>query len=244
MRELVVRDFKLRYNRSILGVGWSLLAPLAQLGILSFVFRVILPIHTPNYTTFLFTGLLAWSWFQGSLLAGTTTVRQNKDLLDQVGFPIAIFPVISVSSQFLHMVLALPILIFFLWLDGEGLSLALIALPAIVALQFVLSLGLTYFVAPMQVVFYDTEHILRIALTLLFYLSAIFYDLKTVPAQYRGFYAFNPVVYLIATYRKILLDGQFPAWLPFLAWSAVGALLLAAGRRFYTRLHYRFIQVM
>src|SRR5262245_18195595 len=101
LRELVVRDFKLRNNRSILGIGWSLLAPLAQLGILSFVFRVVVPVNIPNYTTFLFSGLLPWTWFQSSLTVAAIAARQNKDLVQQVGFPVAMLPVISMTSEFL-----------------------------------------------------------------------------------------------------------------------------------------------
>lgn len=244
VRELVVRDFKLRYNRSILGVGWSLLAPLAQLGVLSFVFRVVLPIHVPNYTTFLFSGLLPWTWFQSSLFAATTAARQNKDLVQQVGFPVAVFPVIAVASQFIHMLMALPILVFFLWLDGTPVSSALVFLPIIVSLQFSMTLGLAYFVAPLQAIFHDTEHILRITLMLLFYMSAIFYDPASVPTKYSLLFELNPMVYLITAYRTVLLQAELPALLPFLAWTAFAVVLLVAGYRFYMRLHYRFIQEM
>ena len=67
LRELVVRDMKLRYKRSVLGIAWSLLNPLAQLLVFSIVFRLVLPLNIPNYAAFLFTGLLAWTWFQSSL---------------------------------------------------------------------------------------------------------------------------------------------------------------------------------
>jgi len=87
IRELVGRDLKLRYKRSIIGVGWSLLVPLAQLAALTFVFTVIVPIRQPNFSTFLFCGLLPWSWFSTSLLAATASLYQNKDLIQQVGFP-------------------------------------------------------------------------------------------------------------------------------------------------------------
>jgi lipopolysaccharide transport system permease protein len=240
--ELVVRDFKLRYNRSILGIGWSLLAPLAQLGILSFVFRVVVPVNVPNFTTFLFAGLLPWTWFSSSLLAAATAAHRNKDLVQQVGFPVAMLPVIAVMSEFLHMVLALPILVFFMWIDGQPLSLALAALPAIALLQFVLTLALSFIVAPLQMLFHDTEHLLRIALLLLFYVSAVFYAPDSVPPEFAIYYLLNPIVYLLTAYRTILIGGAWPALGPFLVWSAACLVLLVASYRFYMRLHFRFIQ--
>jgi lipopolysaccharide transport system permease protein len=218
------------------------LAPLAQLGILSFVFRIVVPVNIPNFSTFLFVGLLPWTWFQSSLLAAATAARQNKDLVQQVGFPVAILPVISIASEFLHLVMALPILVFFMWFDGHLVSAALLALPAILVCQFLLTLGLAFFVAPLQAIFHDTEHLLRIGLTLLFYLSAVFYAPESVPQQFALFYELNPIVYLLSSYRSVLLDGAVPALLPFVAWTAVFAALAAAGYWFYMRLYFRFIQ--
>ena len=158
LRELVVRDIKLRYNRSILGVAWSLLVPLAELGILNFVFATVLPLHVPHFVSYLFSGLLPWAWFSSSLLAATVATRQHKDLLQQVGFPAGILPVITITSQFIHFLLALPILFTFLWMDGRPLTFALAALPVVMALQFAFTLGLAYFLAPLEALFHDTQH--------------------------------------------------------------------------------------
>jgi lipopolysaccharide transport system permease protein len=241
VRELVVRDIKLRYNRSILGIGWSLAVPLAQLAILNFVFGVILPFHIPDFTTYLFSGLLPWTWFQSSLLAVTKATRQNKDLLQQVGFPVGILPVITVTSQFFHFVLALPILFAFLWFDGKSLSIAIVALPAVMALQFLLTLGISYFVVPLEAFFHDTEHLLSLGLFLLFYLTPVFYDPSSLPEKYALIYGLNPLVHLLGAYRSILIDGAFPSATFFLAGGAIAGLLVAVGYAVYRRLHYYLI---
>ena len=90
LRELVVRDMKLRYKRSVLGVAWSILNPLAQLLVFGFVFRFILPVKIPNYSSFLFCGVLAWNWFSSSLLLSTGAIVDNRDLIKRPGFPAAI----------------------------------------------------------------------------------------------------------------------------------------------------------
>src|SRR5215475_3862893 len=90
LHELVVRDMKLRYKRSVLGIGWSLLNPLAQLLVYRFIFEDVLPVNVPNYTSYLFCGVLVWTWFQMSLVFATSSVVDNRDLIKRPGFPVAV----------------------------------------------------------------------------------------------------------------------------------------------------------
>src|SRR3954464_11554879 len=83
LRELVVRDMKLRYKRSYLGIGWTLVNPLMQLMVYSFVFRVLFNVQTPNYMLQLFIGIACWTWFQAGVLESTVAILQNRDLIRQ-----------------------------------------------------------------------------------------------------------------------------------------------------------------
>ena len=242
LRELVVRDIKLRYKRSLLGVGWSLLVPLAQLMILHFIFTLVLPLNVPNYATFLYSGLLPWTWFQTSLLSATLAVSENRELVRQVGFPIWILPIVTVTSQFVHFLLSLPFLFLFLWIDNCPVTGAVLALPLVVALQFLLTVALAYFVSTFQVFFYDTQHLLGIVLMLLFYMTPVFYALSAVPPQYALFFDVNPMVHLLGAYRRILIDGAFPSAPVMFLVAAGTVVLLALGNRLYTRLRHRFVQ--
>src|SRR5215468_1809870 len=94
LRELVVRDMKLRYKRSVLGLGWSLLNPLAQLLVYKFIFEQVLPVNVPNFTSYLFSGVLVWNWFHMSLVLATSSIVDNRDLIKRPGFPIAILPAV------------------------------------------------------------------------------------------------------------------------------------------------------
>lgn len=242
LRELVVRDMKLRYNRSIFGIAWSMLVPLAELAILNFVFGTILPLNIPHFSSFLFCGLLPWTWFHSSLLAATAATRQHKDLLQQVGFPAGILPVISITSQFMHFLLALPILVAFLWFDERPLTTAAALLPVVMALQFAFTLGLAYILAPLEALFHDTQHVLGLGLTLLFYLSGVFYAPAAIPPNYAILYGLNPLVHLLGAYRSILVHGAIPPVMPLVGVAALSAILLGVGHRFYMHLHYRMIQ--
>jgi lipopolysaccharide transport system permease protein len=238
---LVGRDMKVRYKRSVLGVAWSLLTPLAQLAVLYLTFDVLLPLNVPNYFTFLFCGLLVWNWFQSSLYQATSTIVDNRELIKRPGFPPAVLPAVTVASNLIHFLLALPILFFFLLLGGIGLTSAVVALPLVIALQFILTLSLAYFTATFYVTFRDTQHLLGVLLNLLFFLTPIFYKSSDLPGQYQAFYRLNPMVHLIEAYRAILLSGSLPHGVDLWALTFPAIALLALGYYVFRKASDRFV---
>lgn len=242
LRELVIRDIRLRYKRSVMGVAWTLLNPLAELLVLLFIFRIVLPLDIPNYPSFLFTGILTYAWFQSSLIFAANAIVSNRELIRQPGFPTAILPAVTVTSNLIHFLLALPILLLFLLLSGIPLTRAILALPFLIALQFVLTLSLAYLAAAFHVRFRDTQYLLGVLLQLLFYLSPVFYAASDVPARFQSLYNLNPMVFLIDAYRAVLMRGEFPHLSSVLLLSALSAGLLFLGLSVFTRASYRFVE--
>ena len=242
LRELVVRDLKVRYKRSLFGIAWSLLVPLAQLLVLYIVFRRLLPLNIPNYTSFLFTGILPWSWFQSSLMGASGAIVENRELVHQVGFPVGVLPSVTVISQLIHFILALPILAVFLVIDQCAPSAALLMLPVVIAIQFCLTQSLAYLVATFQVIFRDTQYLLGIFLFLFFYLTPVFYDSAAIPGAYSALYQLNPLVHLLDAYRSILIRGQFPDARPLLLLALLSFVILLVGYMVFIRARDRFVE--
>ncbi len=242
MTELVRRDLSLRYKRSVLGLAWSLLTPLTQLLVLRFVFTVVLPLEIPNYTAFLFTGILVWSWLASALDQAAGSIVDNRELVRLAGFPVAVLPAVTVAANLTQFVFALPILALFLWLGGGvPLSAAPLLLPVLVALQFLFILSGAYFVAALHVTFRDVKHLLGIGLTLGFYLTPVFYEASQAPDRYAALYRFNPMRHLIGAYRDILLHARLPDPVP-LAGVALGSIvLLVLGYRLFARASSHFV---
>jgi len=242
LRELIGRDIKLRYKRSVLGILWSLINPLLQLLVLSLIFRIVLPLDIPNYNTFLFTGLLVWTWFQTSLYTATGTIVENRELIRRPGFPAGILPIVTVATNFIHFLLALPILLIFLLFAGIPFNQAMLALPVLFAVQFLFTLSLVYFIATFHVRFRDTQYLLGIALLLGFYLSPVFYEASVIPQQYQLLYRLNPMVTLIEAYRSILIEGEYPGFLGLLLLSLISIILLSIGYRLFKYGRSRFVE--
>lgn len=242
LRSLVDRDMKLMYKRSALGVAWTLISPLLQLLVFIFIFQVVIKIDIPQYSSYVFTGLLVWNWFQNALFQATGVIIESRSLIRQPGFPKAILPVVVVTTGFVHFVLALPVLVAFLLLDGIKLTPWVLALPILQLLQFALTVTLSYFLAALNVTFRDTQHTLGVLLQFLFYLTPIFYQLESIPDQYWYAYGLNPMVHIVTCYRQILVWGVAPDWAALAIIAGVTLLLLPIGYRLFKRQSLRFVE--
>lgn len=242
LRVLVDRDMKLLYKRSALGIAWTLINPLLQLAVFSFVFRSVIPINIPQFSSFAFSGLLIWTWSQTALFQATGLITSNKALIRQPNFPTAILPVVTTMTGLIHFLLALPVLIIFLAVDGVEPSSVLFVLPLLMVIQFVLTVGLAYPLAALNVTFRDTQHTLGVLLQMLFYLTPIFYDLNSVPKEFQPFYQLNPMVPLIEAYRAILLKGTQPDWQVLLIVSLAVAVILPIGLAIFRRQSNTFVE--
>lgn len=240
--ELVMRDIRLRFKRSLLGILWSLVTPLVQLVVLRFVFTTIVPLDIPDFTAFLFIGLIVWAWLQSSLDQAASSIVDHGELVRLSGFPVAILPVATVAANLIELVLALPVLGLFLWdAGGAPLSASLLLLPVLLAIQFLLTLSVAYLVAALQVTFRDIKHLLNVALMLGFYLSPVFYEVHQVPPQFALVYTLNPMVHLIGAYRDVLLHGTLPHAGPLLAVAFGSAILLGLSYRLFARTSASFV---
>ncbi len=241
---LTARDLKAQYKRSYLGFGWALGSPVLQLIIFSTIFRNVLGSQIPHYPCFVYIGVLVWGWFQGSLGQSVSLITGNSALARQPGFPLALLPHVTVSVRFIHFVVAWPLLFGLLWYDGLRPTAAWAALPMLLGIQYLLSVGLAYPLASLNVLHRDTQHIVGVLLQLMMFVTPVFYDLKVVPEELKHWFYINPMVSLVDAWRSVLLHNQWPdartMWILF----GVGVVLITAGRRIFVAQSHRFVEEM
>jgi lipopolysaccharide transport system permease protein len=242
LRELVRREIKILYKSSVLGIFWSMLNPILQLMVFTFLFRVVVPLGIPNYAAFAFTGLLAWVWFQASMIQATGAITGHRDLIRRPGFPSGILPAITVTTNLINLLLALPLLVGFILITGGAIHTTIAALPFLMLLQFVLTLSFAYLLATANVLFRDTQHLITVLLQLTFYFTPIFYNASRVPEKYQPLYRLNPMVHLVEGYRDVLLYGRWPDGGSMLILSALAVALLVFGYSLFTWMSHRFVE--
>lgn len=239
---LVVRDVTLLYKRSVLGILWTLINPLLQLLVYVFVFESIIKLDIPDFPSYVFTGLLAWQWFQSSMLHSTGAIINSRPLIRQPGFPVSILPPVVVMTGLVHFLIALPVLIGVLAIDGIPISPTMLWVPVLQVLQFLLMISLSYFLAGLNVAFRDTQHTLGVVLQLLFFLTPVLYTADRVPAEYHSMYFMNPMVHIVTAYRQVLIAGEQPDWLPLSIIAASAVVLLPIGYRIFMKQSRRFVE--
>lgn len=242
IRELVMRDIRVRYKRSALGFAWTLANPLLYLVVFYFVFRLALEINIPRFGAFAFTGILVWSWFQSSLAQCTSAIVGNRELIRSPGFSPVVLPIVIVTSNLVNFLVALLVLLIYQMVLGTGLGLQIWPLPVLIALQFILTLSLAYVIAALNVLFRDVGHLVPVLLQLMFFMTPIFYDASMIPEKFQTLYRLNPMVLFVESYRSILLENTGLDWWPVMIICGLSILLLLVGRKLFLRLSYRFAE--
>ena len=206
---LTAREVSARRRFTLLGAAWPVARLLAQLGVLLFIFTTVVDLEVESYPVFLFTGLLAWTWFSTAVAQGTQSLLVQRHLLRQPQCPTTVIPLVAVGVALAEALVALPVLIAIAALT-DGLGPAALALPLIGAVQLVLLAGLAWLAAAVTVYVRDVRELVAVGLTVLFYASPVFYSLDDVPDEYRWLLELNPMSTLIEAYRDVLIERQLP----------------------------------
>ena len=185
IRELVLRDIRVRYKRSVLGFAWTLANPLLYLVVFYFVFKMALESNIPRFSVFAFTGIMVWKWFQSSVAQSGAAIVGNRELVRSPGFPTDILPLVTVTSNLVNLLVALVVLAGYQLTIGGGLESQVLFLPVLIGVQFILILSIAYVVAGINVVFRDLGHLVIVVLQMMFFLTPIFYDASMIPEQYQ-----------------------------------------------------------
>lgn len=227
---LTLRDLKLRYQDTALGLLWSLMKPLALGAVLFVALKQFVRIDVEDYHLVLLTALFPWVWFQTSVLLATPAFATNGALLKKVPFPRAVLPVTTVLNSGIHFLLTIPVLVILLLVSDRTPSATwLLGIPILAAVQLALLMGVLLIAASIDVFFRDLEHLAEVFLNLLFYISPVLYPLDLVPDRWRPVLQINPLTSLIEAWRELFMNNSLPSadlW-PALVFT-LAALLIGA----------------
>ncbi len=241
---LTLRDLKLRYQDTALGLLWSLMKPLALGAVLYVALRQFVRIDVKDYQLVLLSGLFPWVWFQTSALLATGSFAGNGPLLKKVPFPRYVLPFSTILNNGIHFLLSIPVLIIVLAISGRHPNATwIVGVPLLAAVQLALLMGVILIVASIDVYFRDLEHLMEVFLNLLFYVTPILYPLSLVPDKWHPLLKVNPLTSLIEAWRDLLMNNQLPGldlW-PTLVFAAAAIVI---GAQTFRRLEPGFADAL
>ena len=226
--ELVKRDFKKKYKRTLLGMGWSMLSPLLMLLVMKIVFTQFFGRNMEHYTTYLFCGNLLFCWFSEATNSGMLSLYSNSHIFTKVNVPKYLFLFSSSVQTLINFALTLVVFFLFCWLDDVAFTWKFILLLYPISTMLLFNVGTGLILSALFIFFRDIDYLWRVFLQLLMYGSAIFYTIDGFSPQLQLAFSCNPVYRHIAYFREVVLAGGVPSLETHLtlAGFAVSALLL------------------
>ncbi|HVF58872.1 MAG TPA: ABC transporter permease [Thermoanaerobaculia bacterium] len=226
---LVARELKVRYRRSAIGFLWTMLQPLLTMLVFQVVFSALFRFDLPNYPVYALAGILFWNFFNQSIVSSMNSLRGNAGLLQKLPVPKAVFPLATVISGVINLCFALIPLFLLLIVTGHPLRPALAFLPLAILLAALFTLGAGLLLSPLAVFFHDVVELVGVLLTLLMYLTPIFYPKEIVPPQLLWLVRFNPVRSILEVFRDPIYQGEVPPVSHFTVALGIAVLALALG---------------
>ena len=251
LRMLVTRDLKTRYRNSALGVAWSFLQPLGMMIVMTFAFNIINrgDPGIQHFNVFVLSGLLPWNFFSAAVVGATGSIVANSSLVKKVYFPRLVLPVSVVISSLVNFLLALPVWVLVAVASGHPLYTTLALLPMVILIQVVFSVGISFFLATLNVFYRDTQFILELVMLALFFLTPIWYDIgKAKTATLFGqtidlavwVRRLNPMASLVNIYQDLMYKGETTELAFVLRTALTAIIVLVAGYLVFHRFSPRF----
>lgn len=242
---LAERDIRLRYRQTALGIGWVILQPLVAALIFAAIFGLFarLPSDGVPYLPFVFAAMLPWNLFAGGIQRAGNSLIANANLITKIYLPRVIIPIASVSAVLLDFAVAGCVMLVLMLLYGMPVSWTILAVPGLVVLTLVITVGVSLFFSAVNVYYRDVSYALAFILQIWLYGSPVVYSSSLVPERFQFLYGLNPMVGVIDGFRWSLLGGA-PPMVTLIEAVLVGSLMLVIGALVFRRIERSFADVI
>ncbi len=240
-QQLVKRDFEKRYKGTILGMAWSILSPLLQLLVMMLVFSQLFGRNVEHYVIYLFSGNILMSYFREGTRNGMRSLTSNANIITKINVPKYLFLLSSEVQALVNFGLTVIVFFFFCILDKVDFTPTMLMLWYPALCLTVMNIGIGMILSALFVFFRDTSYFYDIFLTLLNYLSAIFYTIDRFPASAQRYFLLNPVYVMIKYWREAVISASLPSPQYHFLMAFYALFFLGIGAFMYKRYNHQFL---
>ncbi len=233
--ELAIRDIKIRYKRSVLGVFWTMLAPLLNMVALTLVFSALLKTQIQNYPVYYLAGSLFWTFFSQTTSSTASHTQEANEMTKRIFIPRSVFVASAIAVGLVNLALSIVPMLLLLLVMGFPLHTTWFFLPVGVVLLSLFSAGVSLILFTVASRFSDVREMYLVLVQTWFFLTPIVYHPAIIPPRFRFALWLNPMYYLIQTARRPIYDGLFPSPTLLAGAAAVSLATLAIGWVYFSR---------
>lgn len=243
---LVLRDLKVRYRRTLIGMGWAILQPFTQMVIFSLIFGKFAKIPSEGipYPIFVYSALVPWQLFSRSLSDVSMSIVNNSHIITKIYFPRIILPLSVLISACVDFFISLSILFVLMIIYGFHITLNILFFPAFLFLQIMCSLGVGLSLAAINVKFRDVKYILPFLNQVWLFATPIIYPARIIPENFRFIIALNPMTAVIEGWRWCLIGAELPSIKVFAVSSFVVLVLFIIGTLLFFKMEKEFADII
>lgn len=241
LEELIKRDFKQKYKRTVLGMFWSVLNPLLTLLVMRLVFTNFFGRDVPYYTTYIFAGNLMFSYYKEQTSGGMNALMANASIFTKINVPKYIFLLSKSASAVINFGLTLVVFFFFVIIDGVPFHWTVFGIIYPIIMLTVFNLGVGMILSALFVFFRDVGYLYDVFTLLLMYMSAIFYQVDKFPIWVQRVFLLNPVYVAIKYVRVAVIDGNLPSLAYHLLLLIYAGAALGIGALIYKKNNQKFL---
>lgn len=212
---LVSKNLKTKYRKSIFGVLWTLISPLAMTAVYYFVFKVVMDVQVPHRLVFFMTGILFWSFISQTIVEGMESLVGNMGLLTKVPVPVNVFSFVGAITNLTTLLLSMPILLGAVLVSGAPISWSLSLLPIYGLFMFLTVYSISFCLSVTFVFLRDLRHVMGIVMPIWFYITPVIYDDQMIPEKYKWILYVNPFGVFFSDIHLIWVQGGWPSWIHF-----------------------------
>lgn len=243
---MTLRNIKVRYAQSAIGVGWAVIQPVASMLVFTVIFGKLVGVKTDGeipYSVFTFTALVPWTYFANCLTDSAASMVSNAGIISKIYFPRLILPAAVIGAKLVDFCIALVILAILMATYGVVPGAYIVVLPLLIVIMTVTAAGLGLWLTALAIQYRDISYGMQFAVQLLMYAAPVVYPASLVPEKYQLLYALNPMVGVIEGFRAALLSSRPMPWDLIGIGAAVATVLFIIGISYFRRKEHVFADV-
>jgi lipopolysaccharide transport system permease protein len=250
--QMTKREVIGRYKGSLFGIFWSFFNPILMLAIYTFVFTVVFKARWSmvsndskwNFALMIFVGMIVFGAFSEAVNRAPTIIINNANYVKKVIFPLDILPVIGLGASLFHALISLFVLVGAYFALNGYINWTAIFIPLIFLPLALLTLGISWLLASLGVYMRDVGQTIAILISILTFLSPVFYPIDALPVEYQSWMMINPLSFIIEQARAVLILGKLPNWFGLMLYTIFSLLVTMLGFSWFQRTRKGFADVL